>query len=291
MKESTYFADFRKALGDIGLKKNDIVYVSSDVTSVVLTAMKELGFKGRDDRERFLNTLIDVLQEVVGPEGTLLFPVYNWDFCKGVAFDIKTTQGQVGSLNNYILNTRNDFARTKHPLYSLMVWGKDADRLVNMDNQDSWGSNSPFAYLHHNGGKELCLNVNATQGMTFKHYVEQSLNVPYRYQKFFMGEYTDIDGCRETRVYSMYVRRLEVTLTPSQTTDFFVRKGCCNRTTFRGMDMAVIDLPGAYDALSDDLLHNGGHNVYEFENYSIDWDAARDDAYQMGFLKNRDRME
>ncbi len=291
MKETSFFVDLEKVFEEIGLQKGDIVYVSSDITGVMLTAMKEMGFKDRDSKEKLLNTIIDTLQELVGNEGTLLFPVYNWDFCKGVPFDIRTTKGQVGSLNNHILTNRTDFVRTKHPLYSLMVWGRDAKLLEAMDNQDSWGPNSPFAYLHRNGGKELCFNLNATQGMTFKHYVEESLKVPYRYQKFFMGEYTDVDGYTETRVYSMYVRRLEVSLTPSQTTEFFVEKGCCSRVKFRGMDMAAISLAQAYDALSDDLLHNGGHNVYTFEDYTIDWEAEYDDTYQIGFLKNRDRME
>ena len=33
--------------------------------------------------------LIDVLLEAVGPTGTIVFPTYNWDFCRGKGFDIK----------------------------------------------------------------------------------------------------------------------------------------------------------------------------------------------------------
>ncbi len=290
MKELGYWSELRDSLSTIGIESGDIVYVSSDVTGLILQAKRELGLKGREGQTLFLDTFIDILKDIVGTEGTLLFPVYNWDFCKGIPFDIRTTQGRVGSLNNYILNNRDDFIRTKHPLYSLMVWGRYADELVAMDNQDSWGSGSPFAFLHKNGGKELSINVDANKGMTFKHYVEQSVAVPYRYQKFFMGEYTDIDGNTETRVYSMYVRRLEVALEPSQTTSFFVEGGCARRTDFRGMELSSIELKDAYELLRQDLLCNGGHNVYAFTDYEIDWSSSHDDSYEIAYDRNRPLM-
>lgn len=287
----SYWSDLHDALDVIGISKGDIVYVGSDIAGVILGAMRELGFKGRDGQNEYLNRLIDELKVHVGEEGTLMFPVYNWDFCKGIPFNYYKTQGSVGALNNFVLNERKDFVRTRHPLYSLMVWGKYARQLHDMDNQESWGQNSPFAFLHHNGGKELDINVNATRSMTFKHYVEQQTKVPYRYQKFFMGEYTDEDGITETRTYSMYVRRLEVSLEPAQTNEFFAAGDACKEVTFHGLPIYAIDLPKAYDLLQDDLLHNGGHNVYTFENYDIDWQSEPDTRYQIGFLKDRDVMQ
>lgn len=290
MKELGYWSELRTALNGIGIEEGDIVYVSSDVTGVILKAKRELGLKGKEGQTLFLNTLIDTLKDIVGVRGTLLFPVYNWDFCKGIPFDMRTTQGKVGSLNNFILNNRDDFKRTRHPLYSLMVWGRYADELVAMDNQDSWGVGSPFAFLHKKGGKELSINVDANKGMTFKHYVEQSTQVPYRYKKYFMGDYTDIDGNTETRVYSMYVRRLEVILEPSQTTQFFVDGGCAKKTEFRGMELSAIELKGAYELLRDDLISNGGHNVYAFTDYEIDWSTPCDDSYEIAYDRVRSLM-
>ena len=40
--------------------------------------------------------VLDSFLAAVGPHGTLLFPLFNFDFTKGVPFDIRTTPSQMG---------------------------------------------------------------------------------------------------------------------------------------------------------------------------------------------------
>ncbi len=286
MNSENYWKEFRDKLSELGALKGGIIYVGSDITGLIVQAQKELGIKTRDERNAYINELIDALKEQVTEEGTLLFPVYSWDFCRGKGFDIRKTQGEVGALNNFVLNERSDFRRTKHPIYSFMVWGRDADLLCDMNNQEAWGPASPFKYLHENNAIELDLNVTALRSMTFKHYVEQSVRVPYRYPKYFMGRYTDENGITEERTYSMYVRDLSVELESSQTNEFFNAGGAGKQVLFRNLNLYAIDLGRAYELLKDDLLTNNGRNVYSFENYTIDWNdtAAR---YEIGFWKDK----
>ena len=61
------------------ISKGDVVYVISDMFGLS-KAYHEKGLK------LDLNVLIDGLWDIVGPDGTLLFPAFNWDFCKGVGF-------------------------------------------------------------------------------------------------------------------------------------------------------------------------------------------------------------
>lgn len=282
-----YMSEFRENLALAGVGASDVIYVGSDIAGIVVQAKEELGLADKAQQYAFLDGLIDALKAQVGEEGTLLFPVYSWDFCRGKGFNYKTTRGEVGALNNYVLTNRSDFRRTKHPIYSFMVWGKDADKLCAYNNQEAWGEASIFAYLHREKAKELDLNVSATRSMTFKHYVEQSVKVPYRYPKFFCGTYVDENGVSEYRTYSMYVRDLSVELEPSQTNEFFNDSGAGKTVLHRGWGIHVIELDKAYELLKNDLLHNHGKNVYAFRDYVLDPENFGNDVYEIGFLKDR----
>lgn len=45
--------------------------------------------------------------------------------------------------------------------------------------------------------------------MTFYHYIEESLNVPYRYHKTFTGAYVDNDGVETSKTFGLFVRDVE----------------------------------------------------------------------------------
>lgn len=286
MNSDKYWKEFHDKLNMIGIDKGDIVYIGSDITGLIIQAKKQLELKTKEEINSHLDELIDALKEHITDAGTILFPAYSWDFCRGKGFDYRNTQGEVGVLSNYVLNHRTDFKRTKHPIYSFMVWGRDADLLCNMNNQEAWGVASPFKYLHEHNAIELDLNVSATRSMTFKHYVEQSVRVPYRYPKYFMGNYTDENGVTEERSYSMYVRDLSVELEPAQTNEFFNEGGAEKHTSFYDINLYAIELCKAYDLLKEDLLDNNGRNVYTFNNYEIDWKKTAN-RYEIGFWKDK----
>lgn len=270
----------RERLLALGVRQGDLLYVASDITRLLVAAQKNEGVKSKADRNAFLHGLTDMLQSVTGQKGTLLFPVFTWDFCRGKSFNAASTNGEVGVYNNWILQNRHDFIRTKHPIYSFMVWGKHAEELAAMDNQGAWDEASPFAFLHHNGGKQLLLGCSLQRGFTFMHYVEASLHVPYRYEKAFRGEYIQGDGTRAVRTYTMYVRDLDIVsreyLPDSWLTEEKVSKicKCCE------IPLALINLPQAYDVLKADLM-KGGRHCYRFTDYNINWQggATHDDDW------------
>ena len=154
-----YLQSLKKTLRESGIKTGNVLYVASDLAGVVVDARKDLQILSEEDRVRFCDGIVNALQELVGADGQLLVPVFTWTFCAGTPFDYRKTKGEVGILGNHILFHRTDFARTAHPLYSFMVWGRDTEMLCRMQNQDSWGRQSPFAYLHRIGAKQLNINV------------------------------------------------------------------------------------------------------------------------------------
>ena len=274
-----YLQDLGKKLTEMGIRRGDALYVASDSTVPLIVAAKKFHLRTQEDKNVFLNTLVNQLQSVVGTEGTLLFPVFTWDFCRGNVFDRRVSPSEVGAFNNWILSYRSDFQRTRHPIYSFMVWGKYADELVALDNVDSFGSDSPFSWLHHHDGKMLLMNVSLQRGFTFMHYVGECVHVPYRYFKNFRGKYRDLDGSEEIRTYTMYVRDLAIESQEYLPDEWLEKAGAMCSEQFSRYQLKVIPLLKAYDVVADDLLNRGGSHCYHFKNYIIDWSkgATHDD--------------
>ena len=65
---------------EIEIQAGDIVFVSSDITKIGIDAK-------RHGENIDIHKWIDALIKAVGKTGTVIFPTYNWDFCKGIPFD------------------------------------------------------------------------------------------------------------------------------------------------------------------------------------------------------------
>lgn len=162
-----------------------------------------------EKKETFdLDIFLDKLKEKITKEGTIVFPTYNWDFCKGISFDYNKTKSKTGALSQKALK-RKEFQRTQHPIYSFAVWGKNSQELCNLNNSSSFGLDSPFSYFKEKDYKMVFIDVSFTNSLTFTHYIEESLKVDYRFLKTFKGKYIDKNNSETEREYSMYVRYLE----------------------------------------------------------------------------------
>ena len=275
-------ASLPDAMKQAGIGKGDMLYIASDASLLLLEARKKCGVKTVEQRNTFLHYFIDVLQEAVGTQGTLMFPVFTWAFCHGEGFDARRTLGEVGALNNWILEYRKDFCRTKHPLYSFMVWGKEANTLLSMENKCAWGENSPFSYLYHNNGKMLLLNVTLQRGFTFMHYVEESVHVPYRYYKNFRGTYKDLNGIETERSYIMYVRDLAISSKGYAPDSMLEDKGIVKIAKWGDLTMKGFSLVEAFSIVEDDLRNNAGRMCYKFANYELEWGKGATHADDLG---------
>ncbi|MDR0964077.1 MAG: AAC(3) family N-acetyltransferase [Clostridium sp.] len=244
----------------IPIQKGDIIYLISDILELVKNC-KVHGEKF--ECEAFLRTICDT----IGSEGTLLIPVFNWDFCKGKTFDYRTTRGKTGALGNAALKM-TEFRRTKHPLYSFMVWGKDAEFLTKLDNISGFGFDSPFQYLHRHDGKALSIGIKHYVGNTFIHYVEQMQNVAYRYEKTFSAKYIDENGAEDIKSYSMFVRDLEINPKfryDEMLDDFMKHRGLLKRFELNGCLCDYVYERGVYDVISLDIINNQACGIYQFQ--------------------------
>ena len=193
---------FEKLMDSFHLEKGDTILFASDV-------VKLMWLSAEAGKEFDLNNFIDELQNKIGTEGNILFPTYNWDFCRGKTWNYYKTKSKTGTLSQLALK-RKDFIRTRHPIYSFAVWGKDSQRLYKMEDKNSFVGDTPFDFLcKKENSKMICLDVNLTHCFTFVHYVEEVFQVPYRFLKNFTAQYIDENNNESTRTYSMFVRYLD----------------------------------------------------------------------------------
>lgn len=243
----------------LGLKKGDNVFVTSDVKQLLYSCMEH-----EDDTD--LNYLIDGIIEIIGEDATLVFPTFNWSFCRGEAYDYYRTPCKTGSLGRIALK-RKDFKRTKHPIYSFAVWGKGQDELCALDNKSSFGKDSPFTYFTKHHFKNLFIDKDCQHSFVYVHYVEEQEGpVAYRYLKDFKADYTDADGVTREAVYSMNVRNLdlnvEILIYPFEPE--FEKAGVLKRFFINEIEYIIVDLAASYPIIAEDVRHNRSRKLCSY---------------------------
>jgi aminoglycoside 3-N-acetyltransferase len=184
-----------------GVAKGDMLLLHSN-TQATLRRLKKQGFK------MDVETILDSFLYALGEEGTLLLPLFNFEFCTGKPFDIRTTPSHMGALTE-TGRLRAGAVRTGNPMYSFAVLGARSARFREVDNFSGYGADSPFGILHREDGKIAILDLPDQHSMTFYHYVEESTSVDYRFHKRFSAPYTDSDGEVSDRTYGLFVRKLD----------------------------------------------------------------------------------
>ena len=234
----------------LDLQENDIILITSDLVKILT--------KYKSDEINF-NKFIDTFVEKVGKTGTILLPTFSWDFCKGLGFNYYKTVPETGSLPKIALR-RDDFIRTKHPIYSFAVTGKDKEKLYEIESESGWGEKSIFNYLYEKNAKNLFIGLDYKEGFTFDHYIEEKNKVKYRFFKTFSGEYTDKENKKLIKSYKMFVRDLDLnsgTIINPILDDIMIKANCYKKYKFNEIDIGLINLKIAGDILDNDLKSKG----------------------------------
>lgn len=181
-----------------GLVKGDIVLIHSNIKRT-LVEYRANGIKisPLDILESFL--------DVIGSKGTLLLPLFNFDFPKGVPFDIRNSKSEMGALTE-IGRKYPEAVRTGHPIYSFAIIGHKSSDFLGIDNVSGYSEDSPFGILKRLNGKIGSLDLDDQNSMTFYHHVEEVKQVDYRYYKSFHGAYTNSEGKMKNKKYDLFVR-------------------------------------------------------------------------------------
>lgn len=155
-----------------------------------------------------VGTYLEALQAVIGPEGTLAVPAFNFGFAHGEPYDPQTTPAQGMGVFSEWVRQHPQAQRTLHPMQSLAAIGPEAAGLARRDTPSAFDPGSAFEHLLDMDAKLLLLGA-GVNAVSMLHYSEQHLSVPYRYWKSFTGPVRTPDGWQQ-RTYRMFVRYLEI---------------------------------------------------------------------------------
>jgi aminoglycoside 3-N-acetyltransferase len=164
-KKTLNKADLVDALREAGLDRvRDVVLHSS---------LSSLG-----SVEGGAETVIDAVMGVLGPEGTLMAPTFNYVLWDGV-FDPENVVSETGTITN-TLRKRAGAVRSTHPTYSVAAMGKRAAEFtVGHWKAEPVGVDSPIDRLAKAGGYVFLLGVKHDTDSTM-HVGEAYAGVPYR---------------------------------------------------------------------------------------------------------------
>ena len=151
---------------------------------------------------------LDAILKVIGEDGTIAVPTFNFGFAKGERYDPETTPSQgMGTFSEYV-RQQPDAKRTRHPMQSLAIIGQYAEDLASRDTRSAFDPGSAFERLLDLDFKLLLLGADE-RAISIFHYSEQRAQVPYRYWKDFPGQIRSEAGWEE-HTYRMYVRDMDL---------------------------------------------------------------------------------
>lgn len=253
---------YEELVNSFNIKKGESIWLASEVLKLSFVFRK--AGTSFDPEE-----LIRTFEKAVGEEGTLLIPSFSWEFSNHGVYDVRTTKPTTGSLSETAMHMP-EFKRTKHPMHSFLVYGKDQELLCGMENIHSFGEDSPFGYCQEKNVRQIMLGTDYTHGMTYVHFVETKCEVPYRFTKEFTGSYTDENGHTETKKITYAARRLDVGTVEefNRIGEILEEKGVAKESVWKGIVSHEAYLGDSDPIIAEDILNNQCRNIYDFQNAS-----------------------
>ncbi len=150
---------------DLKVKEGDVLFIHSSMRNLYLLFDKQ--------------EIMDILLEVVGQEGTLLFPCWHFnvraeDYIKQheVVFDVNNSPSAMGKISD-VLRSNPLACRSFHPTNSVIALGKHARELTTGHEEGIYpcGVKSPWHKMMQYNAKVVGIGV-TVDNLTFVHAVE-----------------------------------------------------------------------------------------------------------------------
>jgi aminoglycoside 3-N-acetyltransferase len=111
--------DLLDGLRTLGIAEGDVLFVHSSLAAI-------------GPVEGGAESVIDALQQAVGPQGTLVFPTFTFSIverCPDEPYDPAATPSRVGALTE-VFRKRPGVIRSRQPSHSVAAWGRHAGEIV-----------------------------------------------------------------------------------------------------------------------------------------------------------------
>ena len=183
---------------NLGIKPGDTIFLhgNAGITSQYIYK------KGQNPVRGFFNELKTFLCN-----GTILVPSFTYSATKGQVFDVLMTPSEVGLFSEEF-RMLEGVVRSHHPIFSICAFGKNAEYFTNGCIKDCFGKNTFFDLVYNMNVKIVTLGC-PFERVTFIHFVEQQLNISYRYFKTFSAKIL-IAGIQKSFNVNYFVRNLKI---------------------------------------------------------------------------------
>lgn len=173
-------SDIRPSLRAAGIIPGDTLMIHGD--AIVAAQLSDV------PSELKLAVFFQEIMDYLGSDGTLIVPTFSYSFTRFEVFDVANSASRVG-LFSEIFRQKFSFARTRHPIFSVVAVGRHQNLFMSSSISDCFGEGTVFHTLHKLNAK--LMNLGCDLMLTFTHYIEQKFEVSYRYFKIFSGNIID----------------------------------------------------------------------------------------------------
>lgn len=170
--------DLTSGFEEAGIRRGDTVFFH---VSAGLLGRPE----GVNSTEDLNSVILQGIQKVIGPKGTVLIPTYTYSFGKGEVFDIHKTPSAIGDFSEYFRLLPGIF-RSRDPMFSVAALGPQASHLLGELPRTCFGKGSLYDRMVREGAKICTLGL-GWHWATFRHHIEEIAGVPHRFLKIFSG--------------------------------------------------------------------------------------------------------
>jgi len=138
--------------------------------------------------EAACNLVSQSLLEAVGRTGTVLVPTYSYSIGKGEIFDPAETPSTIGDFTEHF-RLLPGAIRSAEPMLSVAGIGPHAESLLSELPKTCYGLDSVYDRLQKLGPRAKILTIGlGLYWATYRHYIEERANVPFRFPKHFKGQ-------------------------------------------------------------------------------------------------------
>ncbi len=193
-------SEFKEAFLELGLQEGDMLMIHS--------SLLKFGVPNDVNLEGLSEKIFKILLSVIGENGTMAVPTFNFEYCNGIIFNKQETPSKLMGVFSEYIRKLPESKRSFHPMQSITAVGEKAEFLNENDTVSAFSPEGPFDRLLALNTKVILLGTDLNS-VSMIHWVEEKLKVPYRYWKSFSGIYVD-DLISYQRSYKMFVRSLEL---------------------------------------------------------------------------------
>ncbi|MCE5271116.1 AAC(3) family N-acetyltransferase [bacterium] len=161
--------EIRAALVCLGIGKGDRLVMHSSAKNLFEAAREDTGLS-QTNIVNYSRDIIEMLLDLIGPEGTLMMNTDSISNLKafaldGEVFDYRKDYSRRGWISE-MFRRRPDVCRSVHPFYNVTAWGKDAAEMMESHEKSTpftMDENSPWFRMTCIGGKTVLLGATFEQ--------------------------------------------------------------------------------------------------------------------------------